>query len=193
MSHPKSSKSSKTHSAGFWTQLPSDLKTEYWGLLPEQRLALGPRIARIAHSCGLTDDPDAALALVSEDENFVACQARKLHSTVCKLRLFYNQFADVLRESKLNRQLHGCGSFTRYMSHADSRLETPASSFKAAADSGRGYRLNADELHQGVEDEPGVDDDFIARNLTKLAIYGEVRARVGGKLALKALDRKSVV
>jgi membrane-bound lytic murein transglycosylase B len=77
------------------------------------------------------------------------------------------------------------------MSHADSRLETPASSFKAAADSGRGYRLNAAELHQGVEDEPGVDDDFIARNLTKLAIYGEVRARGGGKLALKAFKELS--
>jgi hypothetical protein len=66
-----------------------------------------------------------------------------------------------------------------------------SSSFAFSASVGKGDRLFSGELRAGVDGEPGVDDDFINKSLSKLAVYGKVREARGSKEALRGFKTLS--
>jgi hypothetical protein len=174
----------KPFSKGLWTKIPKALQEQFWALPLEERVQLAPQFAAIATSLGLTDDGEAALALVSEDRDLVVEQATKLAAYVGARRLKTARLCDSIRELHLNRQLHGCGSSSAYLRNTDTRLGMSSSAFSFLASAGKGYRLFGDELRNGVDGEEGVDESFLAKSLAKLALYHKVRVARGPKEAL---------
>jgi hypothetical protein len=172
-------------SKGLWTKIPKVLEDKFWSLPLEERVKLAPQFAEVAKSLGLTDDGEAAIALVSEDCKFVVTQTTKLSRDINRHKRLIARCSDLLMESHLNRQIHGCGSNSAYLRHVDSRIGMCSSSFAFSASVGKGDRLFSGELRAGVDGEPGVDDDFINKSLSKLTVYGKVRDARGPKEALR--------
>lgn len=175
----------RTFSKGLWVKIPSALRARFWELPLEDRIQLAPQFAEIAISLGLTDDGEAALALVSEDRNFVVAQTIKLSADVATRRLKIARLCDSIREARLHRQVHGCGSKSSYLRNTDGRLGMSKGVFSFLASAGMGDRLYGDELRKGVDGEAGVDESVIARSLAKLACYGKVQKARGPKEALR--------
>lgn len=175
---------SKPFSKGLWTKIPAVLREQFWELPLEDRIQLAPQFAAVAISLGLTDDGEAALALVSEDRSLVVEQTTKLAGNIAMRKLQVARLCDRLRELRLHRQIHGCGSQSAYLRNVDARLGMSRSAFSFLASAGRGDRLFGDELRNGVDGEAGVDESIIARSLAKLAIYDRVRKARDPKEAL---------
>jgi len=174
----------KPFSKGLWTKIPVALREQFWALALEERIQLAPQFAAVAASLGLTDDGEAAMALVSEDRNLVVAQTTRLAQNIGLRRLMIARLCDRLRELRLNRQLHGFGSSAAYLRNADARLGMCSAAFSFAASAGKGDRLYGEELRNGVDGETGVDENFLAKSLAKLAIYHKVRTARSPKEAL---------
>jgi hypothetical protein len=175
----------KPFSKGLWSKIPEVLRKQFWELPLEDRVQLAPQFAAVAISLGLTDDGEAALALVSEDRGLVVEQTAKLAGNIAMRKLKVARLCDRIRELRLHRQIHGCGSQSAYLRNIDARLGMSRASFSFLASAGRGDRLYGDELRKGVEGEAGVDESVIARSLAKLAIYDRVQKARGSKEALR--------
>ena len=175
----------RVFSKGLWAKVPKVLERQFRDLPLEQRVKLAPQFAEIAKSLGLTDDGEAAIALITEDRNCIVTQTTKLSRDINRRKLVIARCCDLMVENHLNRQVHGLGSDSAYLRHTDARIGTRPSSFSFSASAGKGYRLFSAELRTGIDGEPGVDEDFLAKSLAKLAIYGKVREAREPKEALR--------
>ncbi len=171
----KKEKKYRIFSKGLWSKFPENLADKFRRLPIKDQVVLAPEFAAIAMSLGLTEAGEAAIALVDEDRARVEQQAQLLARNLNRRRLMIARLCDRLRESQLTRQLHGCPSTAAYRRSCDQRLGLSPSAFSFLAAAGKGYRLYAEELRNGIGGEAGVDEEFLAKSLAKLAIYGRVK------------------
>ena len=133
----------------------------------------------------------AAFAMVSTDGRLLETSARDLHTgnNLALLRLAID--CSFLKEERLSTQIHGCPTPASYRRQVDNRIDMSPRRFNDLAASGDTFRLRYEELLNGVDGEPGIPLDDLARSITKLPHYEAARKRVGPKEAIRAMAKYS--
>ena len=129
--------------------------------------------------------------MVSTDGRLLETSARDLHTgnNLALLRLAID--CSFLKEERLSTQIHGCPTPAAYRRQVDNRIDMSPRRFNDLAASGDTFRARYEELLNGVDGEPGIPLDDLARSITKLPYYEAARKRVDPKEAIRAMAKYS--
>jgi hypothetical protein len=171
----------------FRERLERQLQTRFETLRPEDLAAIRPEAAALAKSLGFSGDEDTGIMLFTSSPGFIANTVREKHIHNSVRLLMAGIDLSVLRQQGISRQIQGGASKADFDRTSDQRIELSSARCSYLASGGDVYRVSHKELLEGVDGEPGIPLDDLARKFGKLRLYPEVKARVGAKRAIAAM------
>jgi hypothetical protein len=167
--------------------LERQLQTRFETLRPEDLATIRPEAAVLAQSLGFSGDEDTGIMLFTSSPGFVVTTVREKHTHTSLAILKSAIELSFLREPRIAGQIQGGVSKADFDRTSDQRIELSASRCSYLASGGDVYRASHEELLKGVEGEPGIPLEDLARMFGKLRLFPEVKARVGTKRAIAAM------
>jgi hypothetical protein len=168
--------------------LERQLQTRFETLRPEDLATIRPEAAALAQSLGFSGDEDTGIMLFTSSPGFVVTTVREKHTRTSLAILKSAIELSFLREPRIAGQIQGGASKADFDRTSDQRIELSASRCSYLARGGDVYRASHEELLNGVEGEPGIPLEDLAKRFGMLRLYLEVKARVGAKRAIRAMQ-----
>jgi hypothetical protein len=172
--------------------LERETKEHLGSLTPEALTQYRQELAKLAGTIGLCADEDTGVMLITSDHHQIDSTIRQRHqeNSLRNARLAVD--LSILREPEVAKQVAGGSSPKTLNQTWEARTGFSSQRAKRLADAGDVIRSDGKELTEGVEGEPGIPVEDLARKICKIPFYPKVKARIGARRAIAEMKKSPV-